>query len=87
MATYPSLVCLLIHPEFRATDANGKTWRFELHPYCGPFVLNRRGDPLATQPAANSPFWEAFQKWSDEHRPAPDPAVPRLDIIPTPKRT
>lgn len=46
------------------TDAKGKRWTFEMHPYCGPAVLNRKGDPANRQPGARSPFWEATTRWA-----------------------
>lgn len=44
-------------------DRLGKEWIFEDHPYCGPSVLNKRGDPLEKQPAQKSPFWECVNLW------------------------
>jgi hypothetical protein len=44
-------------------DRNGKWWRFEMHPYCGPIVLRADGEPAAQQPGSHSPFWVAFNRW------------------------
>lgn len=45
-------------------DESGRTWRFELHNYCGPIVLRKDGEPKARQPGSRSPFWPAFEAWS-----------------------
>lgn len=41
----------------------GKSYRFEDHPYCGPVVLGRNGDPLGNQPPETSPFWTHVNCW------------------------
>lgn len=46
-------------------DAHGKVWRFEMHPYCGPIVLRRDGEPSARQPGERSSFWPAFEAWQE----------------------
>ena len=45
------------------TDAKGKRWTFEMHPQCGPAVLNAHGDPTDKQPGAKNPFWHAVTRW------------------------
>lgn len=50
-------------------DARGRRWTFEFHPYCGPIVLNSKGDPREKQPGSRSPFWAAFAAWQAERRP------------------
>ena len=69
------------------TDAAGKVWKFEDHPRFGPIILNRRGDPAASQPGSRSPFWSAWTAWRDGGKkvdaagvcewaaPAPEPLV------------
>jgi hypothetical protein len=51
-------------PDRFITDATGKRWKFEMHPYCGPVVLNADGDPAKRQPGEKSPFWEATTRWA-----------------------
>jgi hypothetical protein len=46
------------------TDARGKRWTFEMHPYCGPIALDQHGNPAARQPGEKSPFWEATTRWA-----------------------
>lgn len=51
-------------PTRHIIDAKGKRWTFEMHPYCGPVVLNRHGDPALRQPGEKSPFWNAVTRWT-----------------------
>jgi len=51
-------------PDRRIKDANGKAWKFEMHPRFGPIVLDRRGKPAGDQPGSRSPFWSAVQLWA-----------------------
>jgi len=46
------------HPVHEGRDSRGKLWRWELHPYCGPFFLRKDGEPLARQPGGRSRAWE-----------------------------
>lgn len=41
-------------------QAGGKRYHFEWHPYCGPVVLDKRGDPHSIQPLK---FLEAASLW------------------------
>jgi hypothetical protein len=50
-------------PERILIDGAQKKWRFEDHPYCGPVVIGKRGDPLEVQPPENSSFWVAVNLW------------------------
>ncbi len=50
----------------------GRTFRFELHDYGGPYVLGKHGYPLADQPGARSLFWEAYWQWDRQGRRADD---------------
>lgn len=78
------LICLLIHPQYKVKDATGKVWWFELHPQCGPQPLDKKdGDPVRL--AEDHPFWEAYGKWWQKHRPPPDPSLPKLNIKPEKK--
>jgi hypothetical protein len=46
--------------------AGGKEFRFEMHPYLGPCLLGKRGDPLSTLPPKKSPFWDALYWWTKQ---------------------
>ena len=60
-------VCILVGgPDRVIVDRLNKKWLFEDHPYCGPVVIGKNGDPLANQPPESSPFWEAVQCWYDQ---------------------
>lgn len=50
----------------RIIDGNGKEWRFEWQPYCGPWPLRKDGEPFANAPSESSPFWPAVEAWSRE---------------------
>lgn len=68
------LVCILHGgPERILIDGKGKKWHFEDHPFCGPVVIGKNGDPLETQPEESSPFWKAVQLWYDQGKRIRDP--------------
>ena len=50
-------------PDISIIDGRSRKWRFEDHPYCGPVVIGKSGDPLENQPPESSPFWEAVNCW------------------------
>jgi hypothetical protein len=50
----------------KINDKTGKLWHFEMHRYCGPAVLDTRGEIKNTQPPAKSPFWEAVSFWAQQ---------------------
>jgi hypothetical protein len=50
------------------TDARGRRWTFEMHPYCGPIVLRQDGSPATNQPGERSAFWPAFEAWQQRRR-------------------
>ncbi|MEN6585743.1 MAG: hypothetical protein ABFE02_06800, partial [Sulfuricella sp.] len=50
-------------PDISIIDGRSRKWRFEDHPYCGPVVIGKNGDPLENQPPESSPFWEAVNCW------------------------
>ena len=58
---------MLIHIAYGGPDrylsVGCKQYRFEDHPYCGPVVIGKNGDPLENQPPESSPFWEAVNCW------------------------
>lgn len=58
--------------EHTVHDASGRSWTFEQHPYCGPIVLRKDGDPKARQPGSRSPFWQAYTAWQ-RAQAKPDP--------------
>ena len=41
----------------------GKMWRFDFHPFLGPEIVNRHGDPISRQPGERSKFWLGFGAW------------------------
>lgn len=49
----------------RKISVGGKLYEFEMHPYCGPTLLNKQGDPidLAKHPAA---FLHATSLWAQQ---------------------
>lgn len=51
-------------------DDAGRSWFFEMHPYCGPMVLRKDGQPKAHQPGGRSPFWPAFDRWNAARKAA-----------------
>lgn len=57
----------VIHISYGGPDRvlyiKGKKFLFEDHPYCGPIVLGKNGDPLTNQPPESSPFWDAVSYW------------------------
>jgi hypothetical protein len=48
------------YPVHEGMDSRGKLWRWEFHPYCGPFFVRKDGEPMAVQPSSKSKAWEAF---------------------------
>ncbi|ARU04705.1 hypothetical protein CCO03_08480 [Comamonas serinivorans] len=51
-------------PVQRIRDPDGRIWTFEMHPWCGPVVINSAtGEPLDRQPSEKSPFWPAVDAW------------------------
>jgi hypothetical protein len=40
----------------------GRTFKFEMHSYCGPILLNKLGRPVFP-PKPKHPFWAAFAEW------------------------
>jgi len=61
---------LLGGPTLFITDAKGKEWRFEDHPYCGPSVVDKHDMPLDNQPSEKSPFWTAINLWLAQGKPS-----------------
>jgi hypothetical protein len=55
-----NVVCILTGGPTLKISVKGKVYSFEDHPYCGPVVLTRRGDPASVQPMA---FLKAASLW------------------------
>ena len=49
-------------PDLKITSG-GKTFYFEFHPFCGPMMLSKRGEPIQSTPGKYSPFWDALYFW------------------------
>ncbi len=64
----------------RKISVNGKLLEFEDHAYCGPNVLNQRGEPLAEQPRV---FLLAASLWVQQGRRIED-GLCRWDHEPEP---
>jgi hypothetical protein len=47
----------------RTIEVDGKLYRFEDHPRCGPTPLNKRGDPKHL--GQRHRFWTAITQWYD----------------------
>lgn len=47
----------------RKISVAGKLYEFEMHPYCGPTLLNRKGEPCKYQPLA---FLHAASLWAQQ---------------------
>lgn len=47
-------------------DVGKRTYRFELHRYFGPTIIDRRGEPKVYQPPERSQFWPAFAAWEKQ---------------------
>lgn len=50
-------------PDRVIIDENGQRHKFEMHPYCGPILLNADGDPAKRQPSAKASFWNVTTWW------------------------
>lgn len=49
----------------RQISVNGEIIHFEMHPYCGPALLNAKGDPADDQ-QPDHPFWTAVSHWAQQ---------------------
>lgn len=47
----------------RKISVGGKIYIFEMHRYCGPVLLTKKGEPAAKQPAK---FLEAASLWAQQ---------------------
>lgn len=51
-----------IRPTWRAY-VNGREWRWDFHPYLGPYFLKKNGEERVRQPGENHPVWDHFNRW------------------------
>lgn len=54
---------ILLGGPMRKIQVDGKIYAFEMHPYCGPTVLDKHGSPLAKQPPR---FLYAASLWTQQ---------------------
>ncbi|MCE5309672.1 MAG: hypothetical protein LLG20_18715 [Acidobacteriales bacterium] len=66
MSRFPVTACILFAGPEHRIRIGAKVFTFEMHHYCGPSVLGKRGDPLATQPGPRHPFWTAVSLWEQQ---------------------
>jgi hypothetical protein len=65
-APHVGFCCVLLGGDDYRLKVGGLIYHFEMHPWCGPVVLNKRGDPSSVQPAARTGFWEAVTCWAQQ---------------------
>jgi hypothetical protein len=58
-------ICILTGGPMRKISVGGKIYDFEMHPYCGPTLLNKRGDPIDLRKHPQS-FLHAASLWSQQ---------------------
>ena len=49
----------------RTISVNGELIKFEMHPYCGPVLIAKNGDPLEDQKPKHF-FWQAVSYWAQQ---------------------
>ncbi len=64
-----TLVHVSLGGPMRTIQVNGIRFIFEMHPYCGPTILNRRGEPAKNQP---SQFLHAASLWAQQGQKVDD---------------
>ncbi len=62
------IACVLVGGPDREISVGGKRYRFEMHPYFGPGLVNKNGDVAANQQAPRA-FWEAVSLWAQQGQP------------------
>jgi hypothetical protein len=70
----------------REISVRGKRWRFEMHSYCGPMLMDLKGDALKREPGY---VLNAISLWAQqgqrlEQRPEPNPPLCVWDHEPEP---
>jgi hypothetical protein len=63
-----NVTCLLEGGPVHTIIAGGRSFRFEMHPYCGPVSVGRDGGECKNQPGPRSKFWEAVGLWHEQGR-------------------
>jgi hypothetical protein len=53
-------------PDREIVAANGKRYRFEMHPHFGPCLLTPTGQVATNQYRGNKPFWAAVSLWAQQ---------------------
>ncbi len=75
---------MFIHISFGGPEydiqVDGKRFHFEMHPYCGPVAINKRGEELKRQPLN---FLAAVSLWDQQGRRVED-GLCRWDREPIP---
>lgn len=66
-----SLALMLVGGPMFKISVGGKIYEFEMHPYCGPTLLNRRGDPLPLDKHPKD-FLEAASLWAQQGQKTED---------------
>lgn len=79
-------ICILFAGPDRRIFVDGKSYWFEMHRYCGPILLNEKGDGPAKNQRLKSPFWHAVSQWAQQGEQADqygfciyDPSIPLSD--------
>jgi len=57
------LIHILFGGPVRHLTVGNKNYQFEDHPYCGPVVLDKNGEPLEKQPGELDTFWTHVNAW------------------------
>lgn len=78
--TYPVTIHISMGGPTLKISVNGKILSFEDHPYCGPTLLKRNGDPAVHQP---STFLNAVTLWYQQGKRLED-GLCRWDTEPQP---
>jgi hypothetical protein len=47
-----------------------RIYKWEFHEYCGPFFINKDGNPSKIQPRENHPVWPHFNNWLNKYKKA-----------------
>lgn len=69
---------ICIAPAYRMASR----WHFEDHPYCGPTLLDKRGEPTsALLDSDTHPFWGHYQRWCDQGKRVDDKGNALVDWV------
>lgn len=61
-----NLACILFGGSDHKIRLGGEIYIFEMHPYCGPIPLSKRGNPKQLGP--KHLFWRAVTWWNESGR-------------------